>query len=459
MTDSLRSIRSVLLSVLLLLAGHGLQLTLLPLQAQALGWPSHLVGITGSAYYVGFLAGCLLVGTIVRRVGHIRAFLVFVALAALAINLAGSVPAFIAWLVLRAVNGCAMAVLYTVVESWLNERSSDAHRGSLLAVYTVLSLGAMATGQLFIDQLSFETLFKIAFALVIAAALPIGLTRNEQPAVAANTSTDWRTAYRASHVGIVGAALSGIVVGMTWTVGAINAADVSGSTEAGARFVIFAIAGGLIAQFPAGRLSDFVDRRGVIAALAGIGLAGALLPIFWLDTQALNVSTFLLGAGAMPMYSICIAHASDNASGRFLAIATSMLMASSLGSVMGPILFSVIEAGSPGNGFTITVSIAFGTCLGWTVARILRHKVSRDHFEPYQPLPKTTPEVVTLDPRNQLDELNDPTPRLITDEEALFGGERGTPVVTSLQPTPASRRLRDENAKRTTAPTTADTRA
>ncbi len=440
MTDSLRSIRSVLLSVLLLLAGHGLQLTLLPLQAQALGWPSHLVGITGSAYYVGFLAGCLLVPTIVGRVGHIRTFLVFVALAALAINLAGSAPDFIAWLVLRAVNGCAMAVLYTVVESWLNERSSDAHRGSLLALYTVLSLGAMAIGQLFVDQLSFETLFTIAFVLVIAAALPIGLTRNEQPMVAASTTMDWRTTYQASQVGIVGAALSGVVVGMIWTVGAINAADLSGSTEAGARFVIFAIAGGLIAQFPAGRLSDFVDRRWVIAGLAGIGLAGAAIPISTSDSFVLNVSAFLIGAGAMPMYSICIAHANDNAAGRFLAIATSMLMASSLGSVVGPILFSVIEADNPGKGFTFTVSIAFGACLAWTLTMILRHNASRDHFEPYQPLPKTTPEVVTLDPRNQLDERDDPESYPSTGNEIALAPEHNAPMPW-LAPRPVPKRV------------------
>lgn len=427
MTDSLRSIRSVLLSVVLLLAGHGLQLTLLPLQAQALGWPSHLVGVTGSAYYLGFLVGCLLVGTIVRRVGHIRAFLVFVALAALAISLAGSAPIFIAWVVLRAINGCAMAVLYTVVESWLNERSSDAHRGSLLALYTVLSLGAMATGQLFVDQLSFDALFKIAFAIVIAAVIPIGLTNNEQPAITSSAATDWRAAFSASQVGIVGAALSGVVVGLTWTVGAINAADVSGSADAGARFVLFTIAGGLIAQIPAGRLSDYVDRRWVIAALALIGLTGAVLPIAWRDPNLLDVSALLHGAGSMPMYSICIAHANDNANGGFLSIATSMLMASSLGSVVGPILFSAIEALSSGNGFTITASAAFGVCLAWTLTRILLHRVSRDHFEPFHPLPKTTPEIVTLDPRTQVDESETPE-RGEDAADAAFSGERRTPM-------------------------------
>jgi hypothetical protein len=57
MAASLRSVQSVLLSVLVLLIGHGLQLTLLPLTAQSLGWSGTLIGLTGSAYYLGFIVG------------------------------------------------------------------------------------------------------------------------------------------------------------------------------------------------------------------------------------------------------------------------------------------------------------------------------------------------------------------------------------------------------------------
>ena len=53
MTATLRSLRSILLSVAVLLAGHGLQLTLLPLEAHTFGWSTSAIGLTGSAYYLG----------------------------------------------------------------------------------------------------------------------------------------------------------------------------------------------------------------------------------------------------------------------------------------------------------------------------------------------------------------------------------------------------------------------
>ena len=379
-----------MLSVAVLLVGHGMQLTLLPLTAQALGWPSALIGLTGSAYYVGFIVGCLSVAGIVRRVGYIRTFSVSVALATMALVLAELATNFPAWLLLRFTTGLCMAALYTVVESWLNERTADGNRGSILALYMALSLGAMAVGQLFIEagMPRLEHLFPIATVLLIAATLPIGLTVQPQPDPPSDIQLRWRVAYDASNVGVVCAGLSGVVVGLLWSMGAVYASAAVGSSEAGARFVLFALIGGLAAQFPAGRLSDFLDRRIVIVGLALIGTAGAGLPLLVteLDGVTLYLAAFLCGAGAMPMYSVCVAHANDNAQGNFLAIASSMLIANALGAIAGPAVYAAVAA-LP-YGFMLTMLLAFTCCVAWTLLRIGQHSVSRDHFERYQPLPE-----------------------------------------------------------------------
>ncbi len=79
---NIRPILSLLLGVALLLAGAGLQITLLPLRASADGFGTLAIGAIGSFYYLGFVAGCVLGPYVILRAGHIRAFSALVAVAA-----------------------------------------------------------------------------------------------------------------------------------------------------------------------------------------------------------------------------------------------------------------------------------------------------------------------------------------------------------------------------------------
>ena len=67
-------VSTLLFGVAVLLTGHGLQLALVPLRAESMGWSSLAVGMLGSVYFCGFLAGCFLIPKMVGRVGHIRTF-------------------------------------------------------------------------------------------------------------------------------------------------------------------------------------------------------------------------------------------------------------------------------------------------------------------------------------------------------------------------------------------------
>ncbi len=402
MAGTLRSLRSLLLSVTVLLAGHGLQLTLLPLKAQDLGWSSGLIGLTGSAYYLGFILGCVYVPALIRGVGHARVYSAAVAFAVSALLLASMLEQLYLWFVLRALTGWSLACLYTVIESWLNETVDNARRGVVMAVYTIISLGAMAVGQLFvdIDGVTFDDLFVIGVLLIVMATVPVALTRTSQPPPPTDIAFNWRVVWNASSVGSVCAALSGMVMGLLWSLGAVHASELLGDPAAGARFVMTAVVGGLLAQFPVGRASDLVDRRWMILLLAVIGLVGAALSFFLpISEGLLYVTAFLCGAAAMPMYSISVAHANDNAQGRFLQIASGMLLANAVGALLGPIIYNVSLSFGWDNSFMAIVAAAFTCCLAWTLLRLQTHEVARDYFEPFQPLPKTTPEIVSLDPR------------------------------------------------------------
>lgn len=138
----------------------------------------------------------------------------------------------------------------------------------------------------------------------------------------------------------------------------------------------------------------------MILLLSGVGLASTALSWLLPVTEGLlYIAAFLCGAAAMPMYSISVAHANDNARGRFLQIASGMLLANAVGAVFGPLIFNLSLTLGWDNGFMGIIAAAFACCLAWTMLRLRTHEVSRDYFEPFQALPKTTPEIVSLDPR------------------------------------------------------------
>ena len=403
-----------------LLIGHGLQLTLFPLKALELGWSSSLIALMGSAYYGGFILGCLCVSHVIRRVGHIRVFATAVALATMTLLAAEMLQFVWVWFLVRFLVGAVIATLYTVVESWLNERSDSNHRGSVLSAYATISLAGIVLGQLLIEVEvpDLDSFFGASAVLFIAAILPIGLTRASQPEPPEDVRVDLRVAYRASRVGFVGATLAGIVVGLLWGAGAVFAIDVAGTVDAGNRFVLIAIGAGAIAQFPVGRVSDYLDRRWVILALALVGIGGTLLGLRAQqlgDLTLLYLAAAAIGMGALPLYALCIAHANDHADGRFLAIASAMLMTHAAGSVAGPLGYAALETFGVQSAFVMTLGVAFGGVVLHTLSGLVQREASRAYFEPYQPLPKTTPTVAQLDPRDEEEEDEDASVALAVD--------------------------------------------
>ena len=115
MTGLLITVTALLASVAILLVGHGLQLTLMPLYAVELGWAPDLIGYTGSSYFLGFVVGCMTVPPLVSRVGHIRVFAVLIALATAALLFIGMVDQLWFWLLARGLSGWAFAGIYMVI--------------------------------------------------------------------------------------------------------------------------------------------------------------------------------------------------------------------------------------------------------------------------------------------------------------------------------------------------------
>ena len=202
MRHTLLQISAVLFATLAFVTAGGLFSSLTSLRGTAEGLGPLFVGLTGSVYYGGFLIGCLLCPRLVLRSGHIRSFATAAALAGLAPLLLVSFVAPFPWLIGRFAAGVAFAMLYAVVESWINDRADNLHRGRIFSIYVLVTHLANFSGQglLLAAPLEDDRLFYLVTALFIVALVPVTQTRAINPSPPEAVRIDPRLLWQLSPV-------------------------------------------------------------------------------------------------------------------------------------------------------------------------------------------------------------------------------------------------------------------
>lgn len=413
MTAAVAPITALLLGVALLLTGNGLQGTLLPIRASLENFGALEIGILGSSYFFGFAIGCFYGPHVVRRVGHIRTFAAIVAIASCVVLLHAVVLQPIVWWILRAGTGFCFAVLYMVIESWLNEKSTNENRGFVFSVYTIINLTVLTLGQLMLmldEPQNFE-LFAFASILVSLAAVPIALTKAPAPAPIETVKIRLPHLYKLSPVGVMGCVAVGMANGSFWALGPIFAQGDGGSTADVAIFMSVAVIAGAVGQWPLGRLSDRMDRRKVIiiacigAAISG--MASAFFAHLW--PGAVFAFAFLFGFFAFPLYALSVAHMNDfvEADG-YVEAAGGLLLVYALGAVIGPLLASVVM-GQFGTGslFAYTAIVHVLTCAFAMYRMNQRQPMPEEEQVPFADSLRVAQTVSVVDPLSSSEDSDD----------------------------------------------------
>ncbi len=407
MIGSVLKLATLLLGVAFLLTGHGLQLALIPLRAELMGWDSLSVGILGSVYFCGFLFGCFSIPGLVRRIGHIRCFATLTAVMTATVLVLALFNAFPIWLVLRFFAGVAISGLYMVIESWLNEKTENEVRGAVLATYTAIVLTALAGGQLLLNvaPLENEHLFIISAAFIVIAAIPICVTGTSQPAQIPSATFSPLLVIRTSRVASLGAFIAGIVGAVYYTLGPAYGLQIGMGIELISLMMALGIVGGALSLLPLGRLSDRMDRRVVVACIM---LAGALVSViaFLLPVSAVPAAMLFFGAFVMPIQALCLAHASDNIGNQsFLEVGTGLLVMNASGSIVGPLAAAQAMQWFGSGAFFLfsAVILSIGGVL--VVLMINSRKPAREHFSKFRPITTAASQgALQLDPRTVDDE-------------------------------------------------------
>lgn len=398
---------SLLLGVALLLTGGGLLGTLLAVRGGQEGFSANALGWVMSGYFAGFFVGTFTAPPLIRRMGHSRAFAFHAALATMAVLLH---PLWLdpwGWGLLRVVTGIALVGLYTVIESWLNAEPDPQRRSRVFSLYMMINLSALALGQvlLMLGDAGAAAMFTVTALLVCAAMLPVTATRLQQPDVPNVPRLKLGNLYALAPVATVAAGLSGLAMGPFWGLLPVFAGDIGLSGDGVPLFMLAAIAGGALLQWPLGRISDGHDRRiGLMAVgLAAAGLAAlAAMPLIQQQLHVMFLLVFCYGGLVFALYPFAVAHMLDYlASEDLLSGCSSLLLVHGVGAAVGPAIAGALMSrfGAPALPLYFAAVL---TCLAvFTGMRLLSHARLRTHPAPFRAMLRTTPSALELMPETE----------------------------------------------------------
>lgn len=391
-----------------LLMASGLHGLLLPLRGGLEGFSVASLGMLGTTWAGGFVAGCIFAPRLVRRVGHVRAFGCFAASAAIIALLSGIYIDAISWIILRTFTGFSMAGAFMVIESWLNERATNESRGKIFGLYMMVNYGATMSGQMMVanGDIRSDHLFMITGILFCLALIPTAMSTAVSPKPLTEVQLDLKALYRNSPAAFVGCILIGIANGAWGTLGAVFGAKSGISTTEIALMVSVTIAAGALMQIPVGRISDLIDRRYVLAGVASLAAFVGLMAFIIgpSNGKVIIIMTGCYGALAYALYPVAVAHANDHASAEsFVKVSSGLLLLYGFGTMLGPLLAAAaMDIFWPSGLFAIT-ALSHISITAYALFRSRKRasvpKAEKEQFKSMPSVKSATPEAMNLDPR------------------------------------------------------------
>lgn len=402
------SLLALILSITLLTAGNSLLSTLLSVRLSMEGFSPGLIGPILVFYSFGFVAGTLYCDRVIRRVGHIRAFAVFAALAGVAALLYPMLISGPAWAVLRVMTGFCMAGLLVVIESWISTRATNENRGALFAVYQFTFYMASAAGQglVAVSAPGAYQSYSLIAIIICVSLIPLALTYLEAPRLDTAERLKFRSLYAISPLGLIGAFSGGVLLSAFAYLGPVYARLVGLSIPRLSLFMALSVFAAMLFAWPAGRLSDGFGRRRVllgVAAITGLSsLAAAVLGAWSLIGlfAAMSVSMGL----AASLYPISVAVINDYLHNeQIVAASAGLLLSYGLGTCVGPLGGSLaMHVFGPAGLFLFNAG-CMGLLLAYGLYRVgSSEDVPVEEQEEYVSAPAVaTPVIVEIDPRNE----------------------------------------------------------
>ncbi|MDX4060667.1 MFS transporter [Aliarcobacter skirrowii] len=395
-------ISSLFLSITFLAIGYGIMITYIGVYLKQAGVSSFSIGLINSAFFLGAIASSIFSQKIISTIGHIRSFASFAALMVIAFLLHSVYLNEFFWGFLRLISGFSFYALLIIVESWLNEKSSNSQRGQILAIYTIIFYLSTALGQLFltIPKDSEFFVFTVGSVLVLFSLITIAMTKIKEPILKPFEQYSFPKLYSIVPLALTGSFIGGFFVGSFFTMLPLTILHKFDSTTVLSIFMSLTLIGGLVSQWPIGKLSDKYGRRKLIAFC---GFFTAFVSLLFIIVPELNsyyyILALLLGVTIFAIYPLSLARANDvlDENKDMVEISRALLFAYGAGSFISPIILGII--------FTFLnyeaiffIYLTIGFFLG--LYSLSRKRVADDDMSVFVNFPVTSgPVVAQMDPR------------------------------------------------------------
>jgi len=374
MGSVLKNTWALMIGMLLLMLGNGLQGTLLGVRGSIENIDASTMGYVMSAYFIGFLGGSRVAPMLLRRVGHVRVFAALASLVSAAFILFAAIVDPIAWLLLRLIVGFCFSGIYVVTESWLNNSTTNDTRGQALSLYLMVQMSGIVLGQLLLnlaDPAGYN-LFVLITVLVSLSFAPILLSTTPAPVHETTARMSIAELIRTSPLASFGNLMLGGIFAVLFGMAPIYATE-RGLTIAQVSYFISAIyLGGLLCQYPIGFLSDRFDRRYLIIGVTAIGALAAVLALFIGSSYfMLLVLALIIGGTSNPLYSLLLAYANDYLEFEQMAAASGgLLFINGCGAMTGPVVVGYVMERFGIHWFFITIAILMSVICLYGIYRI-----------------------------------------------------------------------------------------
>lgn len=363
MVQVFSGIWALLLGIVLIMMGNGMQSTLIGLRGNVEGFSATALAIVTSGYFIGFLSGARYTPVLLRRVGHVRVFAALGSFMSAAVIALPLLTEPVTWTVLRLLIGFCMSGIYVTAESWLNDAATNETRGKILSAYMIAqTIGLIAAqGILTLGDTQTAALFIIASIMVSISFAPILLTVSPAPQTELTRPMGMKELFRSSPLGTVGVFILGGSYALQWGMSAVFGTMIGLTTAQIALFIAMLFVGALFLQYPIGWLSDRVDRRQVIFGLSMIAAAACFFG--WLSGDgfwSLLAASFVVGGMTTPLYSLLVAYTNDYLTPEDMPAASGGLVFTfGLGAISGPLISGwAMEQGGP-YAFWLILAVTF----------------------------------------------------------------------------------------------------
>ena len=411
MLKVLASTWALLLGLMLLMLGNGMQGTLLGIRGAIENFSTTQMSVVMSCYFIGFLFGSRMAPEMIRRVGHVRVFAALGSMISAVLILYAAAPHWIAWALMRVLIGFSFSGVYITAESWLNNASTNETRGQALSLYLIVQMIGIIAAQVllnFADPSGF-ILFVIPSVLVSLAFTPILLSVSPAPAFDSTRPLSFRRLYQASPLGCVGMFLLGGIFSAQFGMASVWGTQAGLNVRDLSIFVASIYVGGLVLQFPIGWFSDRMDRRKLILALAVAGTAVLTIPVvteapFWL----LIVVGALMGGISNPLYSLLLAYVNDYLDSADMAAASAgLIFINGVGAISGPIVTGWMMGAIGPSGFFLFMALIFGVLALYAAWRMTQRRSTPEASGTYTAMSPTA-SVISVEAALERSETDSP---------------------------------------------------